>query len=298
MRTPIAIFCSDLHLSHTAPIWRSCEPDWYKAQLRAIYQLREIALTYSCPFIFCAGDLFDRWNSPPELINWAIANLPKMYAIPGQHDLPNHNPNEIQKSAFWTLVEAGKIYPVPTEGIHITSDVVAHGFQFGQKVKPDKCPYDNNIAVVHEYNWIQGASYPGASKEQRVSIRRKEFKGYDLVFCGDNHIPFSYKMDHGAFWNCGCLIRRHANEISIKPRVLILYLDGTVESKKLDTSEDKYLPNMKEYDEGEDIDINDLIEQFNQLGDAKYDFKMAIMQYLEKKGIKESVRNILIKAME
>jgi hypothetical protein len=55
---------------------------------------------------------------------------------------------------------------------------------------------------------------------------------------------------------------------------------------------------MKEYDEGEDIDINDLIEQFNQLGDAKYDFKMAIMQYLEKKGIKESVRNILIKAME
>ena len=99
----IAIFAADLHLSLKAPIWRSTEQDWFEAMLRPLVELRTLATLHNCPIVY-AGDIFDKWNSPPELINFAIEHLPKGHAIPGQHDLPLHNYEDIRKSAYWTLV--------------------------------------------------------------------------------------------------------------------------------------------------------------------------------------------------
>ena len=52
---------------------------------RSLEQIRDLQKEFDCPVI-CAGDIFDKWNSPPELINFAYDNLPEIYAIPGQHD--------------------------------------------------------------------------------------------------------------------------------------------------------------------------------------------------------------------
>ena len=109
----VAIACADIHLQHTAPICRSGEPDWYAAMARPLEELRGLQENYDCP-ILCAGDVFNHWNNcPPELINWAIKHLPKMYAIPGQHDLPQHRLDDVRKSAYWTMVEAGVIENLP-----------------------------------------------------------------------------------------------------------------------------------------------------------------------------------------
>src|SRR4030042_1550393 len=91
----IALFCSDLHLSLTPPVFRSNEPDWLTAQQRPLDELRALQSKHQCP-IFCAGDLFDKWYGGPkehacELVNWAIKHMPYMHCIPGQHDLPEHD---------------------------------------------------------------------------------------------------------------------------------------------------------------------------------------------------------------
>ena len=49
------------------------------------------------------------------LISFAIRELPSCYAIPGQHDLPNHSYTDIQRSAYWVLVEAGIIKKIVIE---------------------------------------------------------------------------------------------------------------------------------------------------------------------------------------
>ena len=111
----IALLVGDIHLSAKAPLCRAKEPDWFEAMARPLMELVDLQKQIGkesdgIPPILCAGDVFDRWNSPPELINFALEYLPpQMYSIPGQHDLPNHNYNEIDRSAYWTLVAANKI---------------------------------------------------------------------------------------------------------------------------------------------------------------------------------------------
>jgi DNA repair exonuclease SbcCD nuclease subunit len=101
----IAILCSDIHLSERAPIARAVGQDWFTVQKRYLDQLRELKEKHNA-ILIVAGDVFDYWKSSPELINFAIVHMPECYAVPGQHDLPNHNYNDLHKSAYWTLVEA------------------------------------------------------------------------------------------------------------------------------------------------------------------------------------------------
>ena len=108
-----AVCCADLHFSHDPPRARaeSDTASWYRVQKTYINQLKYIA---NGKPILVAGDIFNRWNANPELINFLIEELPILHAIPGNHDLPNHSFDEIERSAYWTLVKAGKIIDCTT----------------------------------------------------------------------------------------------------------------------------------------------------------------------------------------
>src|SRR5688572_18895632 len=97
---PIAILCADLHLTLRPPLCRA-DKNWMLTQRDYLLQIRKLQepahlknhleATAKIPVI-CAGDIFDRWNPPPELVNFALRFLPNgMICVPGQHDLPNHN---------------------------------------------------------------------------------------------------------------------------------------------------------------------------------------------------------------
>jgi hypothetical protein len=157
---------------------------------RPLVQLRALAEKLKVPIV-CAGDLFHKWNSPPELINFAIKHLPKMYCIPGQHDLPLHSYADIRKSAYWTLVEAGVITDIPGGGF---LDVPEHrlrlfGFPWGFPVTPceDRREGWFHLAVVHAYCWSATTGYPGAAPEHHARHHFKSLEGYDGGVYGDNH---------------------------------------------------------------------------------------------------------------
>ena len=297
MKKVLAIFVSDLHLSHTPPIWRSCEEDWYVVQERALKELREIKNANSCP-IFCAGDVFDKWNSPPELINFALQHLPPMYAIPGQHDLPNHNLKEIHKSAYWTLVKAGKIMHLGGDaGVNMRQFTV-HGFAFGRKIKKRKTSTKNHIALIHQYNWVPKASYEKAPKKQRVTRKRKEFEGYDIVVCGDNHIPFEKMLGKTLFWNCGGFIRRHSDEIKHRPRVGLLMKDGTMKNHKLKSyRSDKHISVDPKSNKEADMDLTELGNELLKLNDSRFDFTVAVNRYMQKYNVRREVMEIIMKSI-
>ena len=192
----VAISCSDLHFSHFAPPCRMEQDNWYEVQKRYIFQLRDLAESqdsYSPLPILCAGDLLDKWNPRHELVNFLIANLPNMYAIPGQHDLPYHNYQDIKKSAYWTLVESGTITNLKPESPLCIGDLVLSAFPYGYPIKPlnKAITLTINIALVHSYVFIKGCSYPGAPEEKLAKKWIENTKGYDLVLTGDNHEPWS-----------------------------------------------------------------------------------------------------------
>lgn len=313
----IAVLCSDLHLSHRCPPFRERQ-NWYETMVRYLTQLFELSRTdeyygEGLPII-CAGDIFDRWNEPPELINMCLESMPTMYAIPGQHDLPYHAYEDITKTAYWTLVKAGKIInlssPLVNEPIiEIMSQggtpIHLHPFPYGFDIKkPIKPSLGINLAVVHSYLWVKGHGYPDAPVSKRLKKVAKVLKHYDAAVFGDNHKGFlsTIKDDQGmdiSILNCGSFIRRKSDEETYQPAIGYLFDDGSIERKFLDTSKDVLgLSNNKVKQPASGKDYQEVIDELNRLGDAAMDFADAVRRKMEREVTRLEVRKEVETAIE
>ena len=303
----IAILCADLHLQPKPPIWRSSEDDWYETMKRPLGELRGLQLKYDC-LILCAGDVFDKWNSPPELINFALEYLPdRMYCIPGQHDLPDHNVQEIKRSAYWTLVKAGRIQDIEADFIQHIEDsdkgsISIAGFPFGNKLEPyvtfnEKNKNKIKIALIHEYRWIKGASYPGAPVTSKLSKAISQH-GYDVIVYGDNHKGFIFDAGDTVVFNCGTLMRRASDEIDYKPQAGLLLESGKVIPHFLDTSQDKYIEGVNDATPVEDMDMSEFIEELKKLGETGLEFVTRVENFFKKNKTRKVVQKIIRKGME
>lgn len=306
----LAILLADIHLSLKPPLWRSAEPDWLEAQARSLGEISALQEWNECPVI-CAGDIFDRsrkiadgWNAPAELINFAIEHLPdNMYAIPGQHDLPNHQYSIIERSAYWTLVKAGKIKNIPPNDVTIIDNRLAvYGFPPGYEIEP---PRQNHaivedgfvMVVVHDYVWISGHSYPDAPRDSLLGRKIEQLEDYDVVVYGDNHKGFTTHAGKTTIFNCGTLMRRKSDEIDYKPQVGLLMDDGSVVPHYLDVSQDKYITKAEEQVK-DVLDMGDFFDELEKLGSTALDFAEAMKQFLHSGKTSDEAKEIILRAME
>lgn len=312
----VAIFCSDLHLQSKPPVLRSKEPDWFAAIKRPLFKIQLLKNKYNCP-VFCCGDIFDNWDSSPELINWACENLPEMYAIPGQHDLPNHDFSQIKKSAFYTLMEAGIVNTFDTEVawkqnefessavLYKNEDLVVIGASYGAKLPAQKNLTRIQIGVMHKYTCKRGHDFSKAKQTDYVDspdyCQKNSLKDYNIIFFGDNHDTFMHTLPSGqTIVNCGTIIRRHKNELKHKPSVWLVYSNQTIKRHQLDTSEDVYYePELSEvHAQNAGVDITDFVEGLERLGDSALDFSKIFKQYINTKSVHPAVKRLILQAME
>ena len=299
MTKALAIFCSDIHLSETAPPARSAEPDWMLAQFRMLEQVDRLHREYKCPIV-CAGDIFHRHNPSPALINWAIRHLPKMLAVPGQHDLPHHRYEDVQRSAYWTLVMAGVIEDLGLPNYFPESEFVLYGFPWDRQ-PPVEMPTVGglHIAVSHRFVWSHGTGYEGAPQDRLDGPTAEMYGGFDVAVFGDNHQGFMRPTEPTIF-NCGCLIRRKTNERDYKPRVGLLQYDGSVDTHFLDLSGDVWAdqpdkePGLEEVTE----ELRDFIADLKDANVGIVDFEEAVKRWLLEHECSDAVRKILLEVTE
>ena len=298
MSEVIAVLCADFHLCHTVPPARAAEPDWYAAMGRPLNQVRELANLHRCPVI-AAGDIFDRYNPNPELINWAIDHLPCMCAIPGQHDLPHHNYEDIQKSAYWTLEVADVIDNLGHGKPILVGQVVVHPFPWGFPVVPIEDDKSDrlHLAVIHDYVWLPGASYPGAPDESRLFAYWKRLSGYDTAVFGDNHKGFDAEAISCQVFNSGCLIRRKSDERDYLPAVGLLHPDGKVTRHYLDVSEDKWIDPVDKSDSAEVEGLAEFLAELSKLDADSLDFREATNRWVNDNKVDDDVRRLLFDIM-
>lgn len=241
----IAILAADIHLQHTPPPARAGEPDWYAAMRRPLDEIRMLAAANDAVILY-AGDIFDRWSPPVELVNFAITAVPPGLSIAGNHDLPNHNPAEIHRSAYCTLVRAGVLDHLTGPLYQADRRFLIVPFGFGTEVTPAgelregwQCPI---VAIIHAYIWRVSYGYEGAPDEQRVGRYLPKLRGYTAAVFGDNHQGFHNHRagDDPEIFNCGTLMRRRSDEVDYKPQVGLLHSDGDIEPYYLDTSKDVF----------------------------------------------------------
>lgn len=296
----IAVAVSDLHLSLTAPACRA-DKDWLATQAGYLKQLLDIA--GSLP-ILCAGDLFDRWNPPPELIHFALVNLPDgMICIPGQHDLPNHVLGLKHRSAYGVLAQAGKIVDISDmQGSYNTAEFAVFGFGWEQEIEPLpknllKSKTAPIIALIHKYVWVKGCSYPDADPNANVASLKDRLVGYDIAVCGDNHIPFNARAGDCLIFNCGGFMVRKSDELEHRPSVGLLHADGSVTREFLDVSDDHYFTAAEKPLEVP-VNMRDFIRQLEGLGEHGLDFREAVTAHLRSDDIHPDTKRIITEALE
>lgn len=263
-------------------------------------QLKQLAENDGLPLpIFCAGDIFDRWGPPPELLSFALTHLPFMYSVPGQHDLPNHRIEQMHRSAYGVLVKAKKLFDISGQSV-LVEGIMAHGFGWGQEIKPMSqftTKQRVHLAVVHQYVWTGTHSYPGAPEENEVTHLKKKLKGFDAAVFGDNHKGFLGRVGECSVINCGGFIRRKSDEISYRPMVGVLMSDGSIKRHRLDTSHDKF--HEKEETPSEvGLDMEKFLEELEGLGEHGLNFKEAVERHLRKEKLKPEVEEIIRQALE
>lgn len=298
----LAIFCSDIHLTETPPIARSLETDWMEVQGRMLRQVGDIAKEMGCR-IFCAGDIFDRWNPSPSLINWAIDNLPYMVAVPGQHDLPLHNYDDLKRSAYWTLVEAKTIENL--DGIKRCGCYAVSGYPWGKEIRESNRVIlvggkkMKSVLLTHRYIWTDGFSYPQAQSMDNVQNLPSIIGSYDLAVFGDNHQGFLFNGLDRKVLNCGCLIQRKKDERKLTPCVGVLFENGKVKRIPLDTSKDVWLEEEHiNEEENKDANLEDFLQHLSGLDTEVCDFYGVLRSYLDGDGISDGARKLLLEVME
>jgi DNA repair exonuclease SbcCD nuclease subunit len=277
---------------------------------RTLRQLGALSETLGDLPIFCAGDIFDRWNSPPELINFAIEHIPPMIVIPGQHDLPHHQAEQLPRYALWTLVKSGAVDIIQHNDwfeLAVNDTLVrVFGVWWGQKVIPSIQPGGKegcvDIALVHKYVAYQHAAHPGSSKSDHVALVAKPYIPIvDIVAFGDNHIPFQVKVRALQVWNCGSLMRRNADQLDHEPCVGVVHSDASVQAIFLDVSLDKMSYRRPPTVEAphRPVDVNDFLRSLGGLLDVSANsFTKALRLCLDSMGVHEETRRLIAEALE
>ena len=300
----IAAFVSDLHLSHHAPKSREERgSQWYQVMEGYLCQLKAVQQwSNNGPIpIFVAGDIFHKWDSVPEIINFALSDMPNVIAIPGNHDLPYHNPEMITKSAYYTLVQAGKITSLPPgKRISVDVDIDVVGFPCGTPLEPlkDARIGIRYVALCHQYIWTEGKSFPGAPQEYHVTEIAKCLEGYSIAFFGDNHNGFMELVGDTLMVNCGGFIRRNTDEIKYKPSIWLLKANGNVERKFLITEGDRI---SKKVEEGNgEIDIRGLMTLLKDMDVESWDFKERLLRIAQnpKARLTSSARRVVMNILQ
>lgn len=313
---PEAIFIADLHLQHNPPILRSKEPDWYQAMARPLRELRRLKRKCGNVPVFCAGDVFTYWKAPPELINFALAELPNMYSIPGQHDLPNHSIIQIHRSAYDTLVRSGRLddWWTSSDGPDVSRlyesdafDLV--GIPYGQKLFAcDPAAWEESgredclrIAMQHKYVWVPGSTVPGTNTTNTISDDLK--CNWDMLVYGDNHAPYAGRQTGNTLLvNCGTVMRRLLPELKYKPMATILHNDHSLEYYYFDTSLDVYWEQCREVEDAirqADPELCKAVAKgLEGLQEAGLDFRQYLEKYFEQLKVAHHVFAPVLKALD
>ena len=293
----IAVVCSDVHLSHTVPSARSGEASWYDAQRRVLRELTHICAKYHVPCVI-AGDLFDRWNSPAELINLAITHLPpNVYAVPGQHDLAHHCYADMEKTAYGTLVASGRIINMSVGKVLMLSDTSGVvGVPWGFKLRNINKKGRTLSAIIHQFVYDGATGHVGATNGY-FSESQQALLGFRNAFFGDNHKAFSYinlpDDPTPSIINCGALQRRKSDEIRYEPKVYLLHDNGAVTPRPLLCASEDTIEAKKEVIAGTSVDINEFVDALSGLGSSFISFKEAVTDFIRNKEVRSGVAAVL-----
>jgi len=224
---PDLIIAGDLHAGNLSP---ECRTDNYLDTLCGKLEwLSGLQARYGCPVVL-PGDVFDGWNATSTLLNRLLAVWPKgeVLAVPGQHDLPQHNLELIEKTGFQTLCLAGRIRDVSEEPYEDTRFYVIGRAWNGVVPKHKYVDILPQVLVWHVTTWEKPFA-PGQKPGEATRLLKAK-RDWDLIITGDNHQTFECRDGKRSLLNAGSVMRMRSDQIDHRPLVYLWRADGAYET--------------------------------------------------------------------
>jgi DNA repair exonuclease SbcCD nuclease subunit len=214
------IVTADWHLRGSRPRCR-IDDDWEATQFKALNQITKYAYKYKCA-VAVVGDVFDTaavdvpFSLLTKVQEWAAGIPGGLYLLAGNHDLPYHKIENINRSAIGILRQSFNCFSLPAMAsmtslysVNKTADKKISAFDFGTEDKDCK---SNEILFLHRLTFPDVKSVPPNVNADTAPGLLKEWKQANLIFTGDYHKAFHYENKGRHVINPGCLIRQSANE--------------------------------------------------------------------------------------
>lgn len=285
MKNPTAILTADWHLMDRAP---QCRTDAFrKAMWRKVDFIRDLAIENQCP-IWIAGDVFDRWKVSTKFVLETYDHLigAAVYALYGQHDLPNHCMDRVDESALCCLAHTRSGVIGECEGL-----VCLDWGEDDAAVGPESL--DEDFALMTHQMAYQGKKpYPGCPSTGNAKKVLRKYPWAKMVLTGDNHQPFVERLKGRILVNPGSLMRTTAAQIDHKPRVY-LWSRETNEVEPVFIPIEKGVVSREHIDRRDTTTIEAYVRRLEGEVDVNLSFRENMRKYLAENNIGTRIKNII-----
>ena len=294
---PLAILTGDIHVRDDQPVCRT--DDFFEAQAKKIAWLRHLQQEHDCP-ILDSGDLFAKAKPSHFLIQWAILNLPaEMFTIPGNHDLPSHNLDLLDKSGLGVLRAAAAVQ-VLLRPFNVHSSLDVYPFPWGAEPSPLRRPSKSaqpRIALCHVMTYQGAEPWPGCKDSNSFELLKK-MVGYDLVLTGHNHRPFVEEYDGRLLVNPGSLMRSNADQIDFKPRVYLWYGGTDIEAVYVPIEKDVITRDHIDVVNDRDKRIDAFVSRLSTDFEISLSFEKNLEEFFSANRVRQGVKDIVWSAVK
>jgi DNA repair exonuclease SbcCD nuclease subunit len=216
------VVTADWHLREDLPIGRN-DVDWFGAQRSAVNFVFSYAKRVGAQVIL-GGDVFHRGHTHPSLVTMfleeAILFGDDVYVIPGQHDLPYHSMEYVNKSSFGNIIAAMR---VPEINI-IDGGSRGSTLPFG-KLEDKVYDFNTEFLFLHQLTFKDEASKPPIDDGVLADDLLDRFPNISYICLGDNHRHFVVERDGRYVINPGCLLRQSADLVEYTAGFYVLDTD-------------------------------------------------------------------------
>ena len=290
----LAVLVSDMHLCEAKPAAIKND-NWLIIQGLYLSVINQICRFFDIPLVI-AGDVFDKWNASPKVISLAMDHLPsECYAVPGQHDLPYHNYDMMDMSAYGVLCKAHRITNLEPGAELLVNFGTITGFPWGYEIEECDLALDDglniNLCVAHQFFYSrQDQAYPGASG--KYSKKKLQDLDYQVYHFGDNHTPVHVVETDFQAYNPGGLMIRKVNEAGRAPRIGLLMNGGCVRDLQL------HIQGLEVADPEREIkSMKKEIRELQEFVQKARDLGQDLMSLLRDEDMTDTVRKIIVEAL-
>lgn len=294
------ICTADWHIRATRPRCRIDE-DWIQTQRQALAQVVKISKVKKAP-VLVVGDLFHSNSDVSfeciQMIQQMADELGELYILAGNHDLPYHSSENIEKSAIGVLFKSLNIFPIKEyfEKLYYNS---GEGINYSAKNFDEQDYKFAHVVFKHTLVFPDAKSIPPNCDGTTAKELLEEFPNAEWIFTGDYHKHFHYEKNGKHVVNSGCLLRQASDFKDYQCGVYFVDTDKNIvefipiiDSEQL--IDDSYILQENEREER----IDNFVQKLKDTESVSLDFLANVENALQNNDLDSELKEVVEELLE